>query len=129
MGTEPGEFDLGAAWLRRANGDIKAFFEGLAVRLESALPGQVEVERKKDGLFSRDSHAVRITVSLENYTYSLAIDHNRLTAARAKAVRGIVIKSESIAVPDWLAALSREIHALGEQAGAAHTVLHDFLMS
>jgi hypothetical protein len=129
MASGPTDFDLGAAWLRRANGDMKAFTEGLAARLEGALPGQVAVERKKDGLFSRESHTVRISVTLENSIYTLAVERGRLATSRSRSVRGIVIKSENLPVPDWLVALNQDIRSLGEQAGAAHSVLHDFLMS
>ncbi len=125
----PGEFDLGAAWLRRANGDMQAFMEGLAVRLMGALPGRVEVDRKRDGLFSRDSHVVRIAVTADSGLYALSIDHGRLTARRSKIVRGVSIGSETLAVSDWLQRLNQDIRSLGEQAGAAHAVLHDFLMS
>jgi hypothetical protein len=52
-----------------------------------------------------------------------------LVAQRAKVVRGVTLKSETMAVPAWLAALNDEIGALAAEAGAAHTVIHDFLMS
>jgi hypothetical protein len=34
-----------------------------------------------------------------------------------------------MAVPEWLAALNADVQLLAERAGAAHGVLHDFLMS
>lgn len=129
MTSEPTDFDLGAAWLRQASGDMRAFLAGLAVRLEGALPGRVDVERKRDGLFSRDSHVEKITVTLDNNLYSLQASHGHPTAHRSKLVRGIAIKSEQLPVPDWLAALTGDIRLLGEHAGDAQTVLHDFLMS
>jgi hypothetical protein len=127
--TAPTEFDLSAAWLRRANGDMKAFLEALAVRLNDALPSRVEVERKRDGLFSRESHAVRIAVSSDRYLHALSVDRGRLIARRSKIVRGITISSEDMAVPDWLESLNEEIRSMGDEAGTAHTILHDFLMS
>ena len=129
MTSGPTEFDLGAAWLRRANGDMKAFMEGLAARLEGALPGRVEVERKRDGFFSRESHAVRIAVAMDRSLYTLTVDRGNLTARRAKIVHGISIGSDTLPVPEWIVALNRDMLAIGEQAGAATTVLHDFLMS
>jgi hypothetical protein len=125
----PTEFDLSAAWLRRANGDMKAFVEGLAVRLEGALPGHVEVERKRDGLFSRESHVSAIVVTVEGKQYSLTFDHGRLKARRSKFVRGITIGSAELPIPEWLSTLSADIALIGRQAGDAHAVLHDFLMS
>lgn len=127
--TGPAEFDLNAAWLRRANGDMKAFMQALAVRMEDALPGRVEVERKRDGFFSRESHAVRIAVAFDSSLYALELQQGRLVARRSKIVHGVSLSSDDIAVPDWFAALNREIGVVGQQAGDAQTVIHDFLMS
>jgi len=127
--TGPAEFDLSAAWLRRASGDMKAFMQALAVRLEDALPERVEVERKRDGFFSRESHAVRIAVAFDTSLYTLILEHGRLTARRAKIVHGVSLSSDDIAVPDWFAGLNREVGVVGREAGDAHSVIHDFLMS
>ena len=40
------DLDLLAASLRADAGDLEAFVEALAVKLEAALPDQVEVERR-----------------------------------------------------------------------------------
>ena len=40
------DLDLLAASLRADAGDLDAFVEALAAKLEAALPGQVEVERR-----------------------------------------------------------------------------------
>jgi hypothetical protein len=129
MMTGPAEFDLNAAWLRRANGDMKAFMQALAVRLEDALPGRVEVERKRDGFFSRESHAVRIAVAFDSCLYTLLLEHGQLHGRRAKIVHGVTLSSDDITVPDWFAALNREVGIIGQEAGDAHSVIHDFLMS
>jgi hypothetical protein len=127
--TGPAEFDLNAAWLRRANGDMKAFMQALAVRLEDALPGRVEVERKRDGFFSRESHAVRISVAFDSSLYTLVLEHGHLHARRAKIVHGVTLSSGDVTVPDWFSALNREVGVIGQEAGDAHGVIHDFLMS
>ena len=56
------DFDQNTAWIRRAQTDMKAFVEGLASRLEGDMPGFVEVERKRDGLFAKTSHIEAITI-------------------------------------------------------------------
>ena len=48
--TSLDEFDLNAAVLRHSERDMRAFMAALAVRLETALPGRVTIERKRDGL-------------------------------------------------------------------------------
>jgi hypothetical protein len=129
MTAEPGDFDMGAAWLRRSQGDLKAFMSGLAARLDGALPGRVTVDRQRNGWFSSESHVTRIVVTLERGLFTLADERGHLVAKRAKIVRGITIGTETMPVPAWLTMLNEDIHALGEEAGAAHAVLHDFLMS
>jgi len=129
VSSGPGEFDLSAAWYRKAQGDMRAFLEGFAVRLEGAIPGHVTVERRRDGLFSKTTHAVKVTIDAGPFVYVLALQNNHLSAVRAKSVRGVVLKSEPMGVPEWLGALNEDIQLLAERVDAAHGVLQDFLMS
>jgi hypothetical protein len=126
---EPSEFDLSAAWIRRAQGDLKAFMEGFAERLAGAIPERVTVERKRDGLFSKTSHVVSVAVRMDANLYSLMLDAGQIAASRVKVVRGVALKSEALPVPEWLKALHRDIQALAEHAGSARDVIHEFLMS
>jgi hypothetical protein len=125
----PGEFDLSTAWYRKAQGDLRAFLEGFATRLEGAIPGHVTVERKPDGFFSSMSHVVKVAIDVGANLYVVALERNHLTALRAKSVRGVTLKTETLDFPDWLNALNADIQQLAERAGVAHDVLHDFLMS
>jgi hypothetical protein len=129
LSSLPSDFDLDAAWFRKAQGDLKAFMQAFAVRLEGALPGRVAVERHKDGLFSKESHATRIAVEAHNHLYVIELQKGRLSAHRSKAVHGVTLSTEQMDVPAWLAALHADIQTLAEHAGAAQNVLHDFLMS
>ncbi|MBE1162859.1 hypothetical protein [Dyella acidiphila] len=129
MSSLPSDFDLNAAWFRKAQGDLKAFMEAFAVRLEGAIPGRVAVERQKDGLFAKTSHATRISVEAHDHHYVLELQKGRLAAHRSKSVRGVTLSTEPMDVPAWLAALYSDIQVLAEHAGAAQNVLHDFLMS
>jgi hypothetical protein len=125
----PSEFDLSAAWLRKAQGDLKPFMEAFAARMQGAVPERVSVERKRDGFFAKTSHTVKVTVEGEQAVYILALDRMRLTARRAKVVRGVTLRSDEMAVPDWLAALNGEMQSLAERGVSARNVIHDFLMS
>ena len=129
MVTEPDDFDLSAAWLRRAKGDMGAFLEALAARLDAALPDAVTIERQRDGLFSRTSHVSKIAVRTELRLLTLEYAQGRLHAIRAKIVRGVSIGSEEITVPIWLDEVLRSTRALGADADAAHDALHTFLMA
>ena len=129
MGAEPSGFDLAAAWTRRAGTDMRAFTEALAARLAPALPGRVAVERRRDGLFSSASHVSRIAIRFDDALLTLEHEHGALRARRAKIVRGVSIGSQDLAVPAWLGEVVSRTRALGDSAGEAHAVLHDFLMS
>ena len=127
MSSQPDDFDLEAAWLRRAQGDLKAFMEALAVRLEGALPQHVTVERIRDGLFSNTTHVARIAVRTDSATYSLSFIKGVIAATKAKVVRGVVISTSAVPVPTWLSEIRAAAGAMAEQAGGAADVLHDFL--
>jgi hypothetical protein len=123
------DFDLSAAWLRRAEGDLRAFMAAFAARLEPALPGRVTVERKRDGFFSAQTHVVKVSIAAGSNVYVLAFTGAALAAQRMKAVRGVTLKTETMGMAPWLAALDADLQALAEDSGSAHGVLHDFLMS
>ena len=129
MDADASGFDLAAAWTRRAGGDMRAFIEALAARLEAALPGRVAVERRRDGLFASARHVSRIAVSFEGCLLTLTSERGGLAARRAKVVRGVTIGGEDLAVPAWLDEVVRRTRTLGEGAGAAHGALTDFLLS
>ena len=129
MADEDGGFDLSAAYIRRAQGDTKTFMEGLAARLEGALPGRVTVDRRRKGLFAGQTHVTSIAVTLDRCVLVLTLEGVRLKAKRAKVVHGVTIGSEDLTLPAWLDALHRDIGESVETAEAARAVLHDFLLS
>jgi hypothetical protein len=124
---EPDQFDLDGAVLRRSETELRAYMEALAVRLEGALPGRVEVQRKRDGLLSQSKHVARIAVRGDRAVYELARDRSGLIATRAKLVRGVNISSSTILPREWLAEVRAEVQSLAEQAGSTSDALHGFL--
>ena len=127
MSIEPDPFDLDAAGIRRAQTDLKAFMEALAVRLQGALPERVSVARRRDGLLARTRHVHEIVVRGDAGEYRLRSDKGQLAATRAKTVRGVVIGTTDLPVPQWLAEVRAEVAALAGAMGSASDVLHDFL--
>ena len=127
MSAEPDPFDLDAAGLRRAQTDLRAFMEALAVRLQGALPERVGVERRRDGLLSATRHVHEIVVRGDQAEYRLSLDRGRLAATRAKTVRGVVIATSELSTVQWLAEVRAEVAALAGAMGSASDVLHDFL--
>jgi hypothetical protein len=110
-------FDLVAASLRSDASDSRGLAEALAVRLESALPGQTRVKRRSKRFLSGDKVVRLIEVDAADNRYSLAVDdHGGLDARRSAAVRGIVLKNDPLPLDEWLDSLARD---LAEQAQAS----------
>lgn len=107
-------FEMLAASLRADAGDTGAFMEALAAKLGGALPHRVRVERG-GGVFSR-AHPVRqITVNLGEWEYLVTAEPSgALAAARTHAVRGIALKSEPVALDQWIEDLSAGLSALAQ---------------
>lgn len=127
MSVELDPFDLDAAGLRRAQTDLRAFSDALAVRLEGALPDRVNVERRRDGLLARSSHVHEIIVRGDQGEYRLHFDKGRLTASRAKTVRGVVISTTELPLDRWLVEVRGEVATLAGAMTSASDALHDFL--
>lgn len=107
------QFDLLAASLRADLVDLRAFVEGLAAKLTDSFPSQVKVERK-GGRLGGKSRVHRVTVSLGDGEYELVNDDGALSASRRVVVRGIALRTEQLALDQWIDALAE---ALVSRAG------------
>ena len=120
-------FELLASSLRADAGDLKAFTEALAVKLEGALPNQTRVERKSSGLFSKVKQVHHLSVDMGDQRFELTADGGRVQATRCKAVRGIVLKTESLPLDQWIDELSRQLTAAAQQSEQARLALERLL--
>ena len=105
----PDDLDLVAASLRADAGDLEAFVEALAVKLEAALPDQVEVERRGGGLLGGRKRVRRIEVTLGDQRYEAEPERGRVTCRRRSVVRGIALKTQELDLDAWIAALSQDL--------------------
>ena len=108
----PGEdrdFDLSAASLRASSGDLQTFVDVLADKLDRALPGRVNVQRRATRLLSKQKHVTAVEVDLGGTRYLLAAQAGAVEARCATAVRGIVLKSAVVSLDAWIEALLREL--------------------
>ena len=121
-------FDIYSAWMRRSNGDMHAFLEALAVRLEQSLPGMVQVQRKRDGLFARTQHVSSISLQLGNFQFVLQKEPAGIKTSRTKIVRGVTLKSDDLSLADWLSAVDAELKTAAADAEKSHSVLREFLV-
>jgi hypothetical protein len=110
------DIDLVAASLRADAGDVGAFVEALAVKLEQAVPRGVRVERRRDGMFG-PKRVRRISVDAGNLRLELRNDGASVQTLCARVSGGIVLKSEEMATDEWLRALGEAlaIEARGSQ--------------
>lgn len=99
------DLDLVAAALRADLSDISAFVEGLATRLELALPGIVQVKRTKSG-FRGPKQVSEIAVQAGDERLQLQRAGGMIQTARARVSGGIVIKTEALDIDTWLSALA-----------------------
>jgi hypothetical protein len=102
------DLDLLAASLRADAGDLDAFVEALAVKLEGALPDQVDVERR-GGLLGGNKRVRRIEVTLGDQRYEAEPDRGRVTCRRRSVVRGIALKTQELDLDAWIEALSQDL--------------------
>jgi hypothetical protein len=120
------DLDLLAASLRADATDTAAFLDALAARLEAALPGQVEVQRK-GGLFGGGKRVRRLAVRLGDSHYEIEGEHGALVARRRNVVRGIALKSEELGVDAWIDGLSADLLALAQRSEQGRLALERLL--
>lgn len=122
-----GGFELLAASLRSSGGDVDVFVEVLASKLEQALPGRVSVERRALRLLSKEKRVARIEVALGDSRFTAAVQQGALETRCAKAVRGVVLKTDELPLDGWLEALGRELAREAEASEQSRVALDQLL--
>jgi len=113
MGSDDADIDAIAAALRSDAGDLRVYMNVLAAKLEAALPGMVEVDRRRDGLFGPRTVVQRLTVTCEDTRFVLEPGNGgTLRATRSKVVRGIVLDRDELRLDEWVTALSASLAQL-----------------
>ncbi len=102
------DLDLLAASLRADGSDLEAFVEGLAVKLEEALPGRVRVQRRRSGLRGRKL-VQRIALDAGGLRLELLAGDGTIETRCARLSGGIVLKTETLDTDAWLAALGEAL--------------------
>jgi hypothetical protein len=121
------DLDLLAAALRADLSDISAFVEGLATRLEQALPGAVIVKRAKRGLRG-PKFVTEIAVDTGGERLELRRVGDDVSAVRAKSSGGIVLKTETIDIDTWLSALTAAVAAQAERSERTRQALQQLVL-
>ena len=126
-GNRDGSFELFAASLRASSGDLATFVEVLADKLEQALPGRVAVERRAVRRFSKEKRVARIELALGDERYIAVAQGGVLETRCAKAVRGVVLKSDVLPLEVWLDALARGLAVEAEASEQSRLALEQLL--
>jgi hypothetical protein len=111
------DIDLVTASLRADTSDLRAFVEALAAKLEQAVPGGVNVERRREGMFG-PKRVRRIAVDAGGRRLELRAGEGSIQTACSRLSGGIVLKREELSTDEWLRGLGE---ALAEQARSSQT--------
>ncbi len=116
---------VAAALAKQYAADEREFLVLLATFLEGSLPNETVIERR--GWFGKKT-IVRVVVTFHDYTYALD-DPGRgsLVATRARVVRGVALKTEQLAVPEWIELLSAGLDQRVSTSQAAREALSKLL--
>ena len=102
------EFDQLSAAIRSDASDTDTFFRVLVSKLADSLGDRVQVKRE-GGLFKRDRDAVAVNVDLSSGA-GMVLDATRkgsaINCTVSRPVRGIVVSSKEVTLPEWLDALA-----------------------
>ena len=109
MSDDGPDFELLAASLRADARDVDAFVEALGAKLEGALPARTRVVRKSPRLLSKQKRVTSITVDLGEDRFVLERAASSVETRHAHTVRGIVLKSETLELDDWIGGLVQAI--------------------
>lgn len=118
-------FELVAASLRADSGDSTAFLAALAAKLSGALPQQTVV-RSGGGHFGKKT-IKSIDVDLGEVRFHVESGQGTLATSRQKAVRGIVLKNESIPIDVWIDELSQNLAEAARESEAGRVALQRML--
>lgn len=129
--SEPANFDLVAAALRRDSGDIATYARVLTDTLGDLLPADcVTVERDRslaDRMRGRPGEVTSVLVRLGDKAMTLAVEHGRTRAELVHEVRGVVLSRDQVTFDIWLDTLAQELLAYAEANGRAAQALDNFL--
>ncbi|MGA9859453.1 MAG: hypothetical protein WBQ18_16430 [Solirubrobacteraceae bacterium] len=120
------DIDLLAATLRADAGDLRAFVEALAVKLEEAVPGAVTVDRRRDGMFG-PKRVRRIALDAGGQRLELRADGGAIQTTAARLSGGIVLKNEELPTDDWLRILGEALAAQAQHSTTTRQALERLL--
>jgi hypothetical protein len=127
--SQPIDFDMQAAWLRRFRSDAESNLKAFALRLKEAMPDLVTIHESK-GFFSKSGKIIGVEVDLSEQKYRLElVGGTKLQASIAMVVRGITLSTKVIDPAEWFARLTQETQKASEHAQSLSQSLSAFMGS
>lgn len=115
-----------AAALRADSRDLSTFLEVMAAKFEGALPGRSRVEYQ-GGRLRRNKQVRRIVVTLGEDRFEAAREQGSIRTQRARVVRGIALRTDSLPVESWLLELSQALIQESQATSADRIALERLL--
>lgn len=120
------DIDLLAASLRADTSDVGAFVEALALKLEEAVPGAVQVERRREGMFG-PKLVRRIALDAGGRRLELRRQSGAVQTSSSRLSGGIVLKSEELSAEEWLRALGETLALQAQHSQSTRQALERLL--
>ncbi len=122
----PLDIDLLAASLRADEAELGSFIEAVAAKLEAAMPGAVQVQRGRDGLFGA-KRVQRVSVDAGGRRLELRRKGTGVETTASRMSGGIVLKSEAVDTRTWLSALGEAVADEARRSETAREALERLL--
>lgn len=118
--------DVLSAALRADAADTDTFFQVLAAKLADALGERVRLERG-GGRIRKDPRVKRVEVRLGDELLQAERDGGSVRCSVKREVRGIVLRTEQVALDQWLAALAAKLSEEAGRSAATRAALEGLL--
>jgi hypothetical protein len=124
-------FDLLAASLRADASELGTFVTVLGAKLVDALPDHVVCERERKRFLGKGTpdRIIKIEVTLDDLRFELDDSGKLLETRISHVVRGMRLKSDDVAIDEWIERLSRKLAETAERSAKSRDAIAGLLLS